>query len=555
MESEALFAKEILISQTGDLKEACQSFLTELDRFYSKYLIKMTALEWEWEKKFNNGNFDNVYFYPEKLSIKSPLTIIDAPWGTGKTYFVESLAKFFINIDSKNTISKIDKKQFQNIVIIDVWQHVNSDNVPDDISKELANVLGRFLDTNEKNEIKKSEWFRKGKKWVQNNGLTLIAMLLHCFGVSIPIEIWNSKKNYSKDQNNIENKQAYQTLLKKIDSKLKPTLVIFDNIERMGYHAIEIIKTIQQLSILKKFIFIIPMNKNQLTLGHKNDLLSGETAIDKYISLGTFFVLKWNYIGLLKSVKCPEEYCGIIDDILKTPIANQKQLSIRTLENCLNKFSVIKAFKKGKYEGLSVLKQIWNPIKKIDSIISEDINYFFEITNEMVKQYNKDIPFKKIKLLNDIVLLINQGLSGNIYIPNYPYYDAKNKVCIFFQNFINEWSKYRNKIELSISKIFKIINDFKAGKYKNFAFTWNWRNMFDKLTNSKNLSDIAEIINDLANFVNNSYYYDFYEKYDINFTIVDLAHDLVNDDKNEELTPEKLRQKLRQMYPNLLEVN
>ena len=366
MESEALFAKEILISQTDNLKEACENFLVELDAFYFKYLSRMKTLEQEWKDKFNDGNFDNAYFYPEKLSIKSPLTIIDAPWGTGKTHFIETLAKFFVK-------STINTQRFKNIVIIDAWKHINSNNVPDDIARELANVLDRFLDDDEKSEIKKSEQFEKWINWIKNNGLKSVAILLHCFGIPIPIEIFNSKKNYSEDQNSNQNKQEYQKLLEKIDSKLKPTLVIFDNIERMGYHAIEIIKTIQQLSIFKKFIFVIPMNKNQLTLGHKNDLLLGETAIDKYISLGTFFVLKWNYIGLLKSFRCPYYYCIIIDSILKTPIANQKQLSIRTLEICLNKFPIIETFcRKGTSEGLKVLAKIWNPKSKIQSIIDRE---------------------------------------------------------------------------------------------------------------------------------------------------------------------------------------
>lgn len=147
-----LLTKEILISQTGDLKETCQSFLTELDSLYSKYLSRMETIEQEWEVEFDNGNFDNAYFYPEKLSIKSPLTIIDAPWGTGKTYFIETLAKFFINKET-------DKEQFKikNIVIIDTWQHVNSDNVPNDIARKLANVLTKFLNFSEKSKILNSE--------------------------------------------------------------------------------------------------------------------------------------------------------------------------------------------------------------------------------------------------------------------------------------------------------------------------------------------------------------------------------------------------------------
>lgn len=315
----------------------------------------------------------------------------------------------------------------------------------------------------------------------------------------------------------------------------------------MGYHAIEIIKTIQQLSILKKLIFIIPMNKNQLTLGHKNDLLSGETAIDKYISLGTFFVLKWNYIGLLKSVGCPEEYCEIIDNILKSL---HQPLSIRSLENCLNNFPLVEAFKGNKYKGLSALKQIWNS-EKIDELVNKDIYYFFEIKNKLNEKYESNTFWNELlqlKQLINTIKSINPNLR-NINLDNIINYPNKSN-HIFFENILNDWKNYCNYLKIEIPKIKKAIENTTRFIEESEYYIENWKIDFFYYLN-RNV-DLKTITKNISHFINNSVDY-FYETHNVNSTIVDLAQNLVSN--NEEVTQEKLMQKLRQMYPNLLEVN
>ena len=555
MRSEVLLTKEILISQTGDLKEACQSFITELDLLYSKYMKKMEALEQEWKVEFNNGNFDNAYFYPEKLSIKSPLTIINAPWGTGKTHFIETLAKFFI----KKTI---DTKQFKNIVIVDAWQHVNSDNVPNDIVRKLASVLIKFLDFSKRSKVLNSEILNNVFGWLSNKKCMSLFVFLYQI-VSFLFPKWDQPewikkifvdKHFPNNQINNQDKQNYEELLSEIDSNLKPTLIIFDNIERMGYHAIEIIKTIQQLSILKKFVFVISMNKNQLTFGHKNDLVSGEAAIDKYISLGIFFTLRWNYVCWLKSFGCPEEYCEIIDNILKTEtLSTNQRLSIRTLENCLNNFSLIEAFKENKYKGLSVLKQIWNS-DKIRQLIDNDIRYFFKINDKINKKYNENIPCDKLLWLENVIYIMRSinSNSRNMNLDdilNFPY--QKNQNHIFFENIVNAWTDYYNKLKLCFPKFLEAIRDTKTfiEKEKTKSY-WGYSigDFYSSTSDVNLIENIKMVIKGILRFVNNSTDY-LYETYNVNSTIVDLARNFVND--NEKVTEGKLMQKLRQMYPNL----
>lgn len=392
--TDGLFAKEILIDQDSDLKKECEFFIKELDLLYTDYKNNLDQLEKEWEVKFKNGDFSNVSFVPEKLAIKSPLTILDAPWGSGKTHFIETLAAFFIEKDEK---SEIDKKQFKNLVIVDAWYYLSSNNIAESLIKELSRILDKFLEktkiTEIKNEVNKIfKWLWKKRNFIAKflaTTLGIIFNLPELFTLNFLPNTSASKKEENDD--NFWEKE-YKQIIKKIDANIKPTIIIFDNIERMGYQAIEIIKTIQKLSIFKKFLFLIPMNKNQLSFGHKNDLALNEAAIDKYITLGSYFVLKSNYAGMLKKIGMNNEYISIIQSVLNENIKGYT-LSIRQAENSFKNHKIVDAFTANKYTGLANLQKIW-PSHQIKLIIEEDINLFIRDLEELDNIFRENDEIK-----------------------------------------------------------------------------------------------------------------------------------------------------------------
>ena len=88
------FVKQILITN-DNLDQKVTEFIQQLEKYFLKFQARLNQEQAAWSKWLNQAN--NVFIEPEKLAIKSPLTILDAPWGTGKTYFIEQLVKKFIN--------------------------------------------------------------------------------------------------------------------------------------------------------------------------------------------------------------------------------------------------------------------------------------------------------------------------------------------------------------------------------------------------------------------------------------------------------------------------
>ena len=490
--TDGLFAKEILIDQDSDLKKECEFFIKELDLLYTDYKNNLDQLEKEWEVKFKNGNFPNVSFVPEKLAIKSPLTILDGAWGSGKTHFIETLATFFIEKDKK---SEIDRKQFKNLVIVDAWYYLSSNNITESLIKELSKILHKFLEKTKIREIKNKinkifKWSWKKRNSIAKFLIATLAIVFNLSELTTSTLFWNATEN--KEEENDDNfwEKEYKQIIEMIDTNIKPTIIIFDNIERMGYQTIEIIKTIQKLSIFKKFLFLIPMNKNQLSFGHKNDLALNEAAIDKYITLGSYFILKSNYAGMLKKIGINNEYISIIQSVLNENIKGYT-LSIRQAENSFKNHKIVDAFAVNKYAGLASLQKIW-PAYQIKLIVEEDVNLFIKdleeldnsfIENHKIRTYSIWLEFKK--LMNQI-----NDFSGF------------HKFSSFEDFFINHNNLYTNNLfEIWTNKFNIINNDIKW--VKAYLFTWtnnlkeNLKTKFDYWKDSNGILNINSLPLDL----------------------------------------------------------
>ncbi|MGL5358080.1 MAG: hypothetical protein ACRC9U_03440 [Metamycoplasmataceae bacterium] len=85
-----IFSEEILISDNTNFLSEIKKFIITLEKKMTNYKKEINVIEKKWNS-FKKGN-KNIYIEPEKISIKSPTTILNAPWGTGKTYFIEQMA-------------------------------------------------------------------------------------------------------------------------------------------------------------------------------------------------------------------------------------------------------------------------------------------------------------------------------------------------------------------------------------------------------------------------------------------------------------------------------
>ncbi len=240
------------------LNDSVETYAKEI----KKNIEEGTKLNKDIEKSYS-------YFVPEILNKQSPFTIIDAPWGSGKTYFIEHFAKNFIS-------GKIDKKNFKNIIVLDVWQYANAKNIPDELILKICKVL---ISKNKNNEITKY--------------LCKFASFL----------IFNVAENFIEKKLGIELnlneiKLSKKDVISKLNTEIESTIIVLDNIERLGKYSWEILKALQKLSKINKFVFIMPMNLSYLK-DNVQQTIKTEYTIEKFIDL-PYFNFKQDYLGFLK---------------------------------------------------------------------------------------------------------------------------------------------------------------------------------------------------------------------------------------------------------------
>lgn len=475
-----IISEKIIISNDTNFKDKVKEFLISLVNKYENFKSNRLELKGKWNNLQNrnkNKNI-NVYIEPEQTTIKSPTTILNAPWGTGKTYFIEQIAWYWNDPE----IIKIRQEKFKNFMVIDVWTFTSSSNIINDVSITIYEALCKFININD--QKKQKGFFKKIGKIILYLFPTLIsitgAVIENKFPNSSAIEISSSfasalnELNNSVENSNIKDKkQEIVKLLEEINGVIQPSLIVFDNVERMGVHAWEIIKTIQQLSIFDKLLFLLPINKTQLFFN--NDYMyekKNESAIDKYITLGTYFDLKQDYLGILKKLEFSDSDAKLINRILNVQI-NGYNLSIRLIEWSFLNNRIKEAFDENKYNGLKKIKKIWNT-----NYIDEEIKIDF---NELNKDYLElDSIYKSKKNMN--IYAINDVFN---FIPIY----KKNEHLKLFEN------EYFDKLQ-------DIKTEFIDKDYvflMNFSFNWleEWDNFINDLEKfKKHLEDVSkEIIN------------------------------------------------------------
>ena len=189
---------------------------------------------------------------------------------------------------------------------------------------------------------------------------------------------FDEQKNFDKLINEIEK------------NKPEKTIIFFDNIERLGSSALDVLKAIQKLSSFNFFCFIFPLYYKKL---HDiSEGINGEFPIDKFINL-SHFKLENNYTNLLKKEGFDNEFSKVINSCLKNDESNDN-LTIREVKKIFehNKLNILYQ-EKGAFAFISKFCKIINRYNKVKvkKYLSEFLNVFLTSLEEQKNIFNNEI--------------------------------------------------------------------------------------------------------------------------------------------------------------------
>lgn len=357
-----------VLLEDDDWINISKKFLEDIEKNFTKYEEEYNKKQEVWNeiKKTQEFKNNNHIYIPEKLSKKSPLTIINAPWGTGKTHFIENFLELLI-------LNKIKSEIFKKTMIIDAWKFSNSKDVPVEFMQELTKTLIKMKYKNQlTDKIKKVLNSELLKKLIPNR----MSLSLGCKGIAHVGTEWEIK-DLNKDE-----KIKLQKELKKITENLDPTIIFIDNLERLGSYSWDLLKSIIKLQEFSNFLIILPLNINKLINNKEVD--KSEYPIDKYIDFNSYN-FKQDYSHYFKNKSLDDKFCQEITKILNIEIEGEK-LSIRELDKKFIACNVGNL--KEKYEIYNVVyKNIWNEKTHIEKSLRKDILAFYNNQLEKQKKY------------------------------------------------------------------------------------------------------------------------------------------------------------------------
>lgn len=356
------FSHTIIMNSEHAIDECCSSFWRSLQNDYLRFKENLKSEDDEYKNLLNDNKIkgnskikDNVIFTPEKISIRSPLTILNAPWGTGKSFFIEYLCKMFIT-------GKVKLEHIKKIIVIDAWKYSTSECIPDELVAELfANLTNKMTREAKEKTLLVARFFYNtvARPWINRFA-----------GIELD-KVNEPNKDFCKITNDIRG------IIK------DPTLIVLDNIERIGKNSWEIIKAIQKLTIIDNLIFLLPMNKDKLNNSYGNQC--GEWSIEKYITI-PLYNFEQDYKGVLRKYNFKENIIEILDSMLNVQIDGE-QLTVRELDNILSKKNYLSGFDKNKYEGLFLFSKIWKPNEFLNNCITKDIDLFRKSLSKVCESY------------------------------------------------------------------------------------------------------------------------------------------------------------------------
>jgi hypothetical protein len=456
--------KLVVRSDDEKLINVSKKFLTDIEEKFVNFKENYNK-----ELKKLSGYLDNkdYVFMPEKLSKKSPLTLINAPWGTGKTYFVENFIKLFID-------KEIESDVFKKIIIIDAWKFSNSTDVPMEFAAELSSILVDIQTDVQDLETKKS-LIKKLFGWMNPRNLKLRVG----FKIAGFIDIYTETERMTEKETK-EVKDNWKLIENNSDS----TIIFVDNIERLGSYTWDLLKSIIKLQEFNNYLIVLPLNIDKLS-NHNIASNNSEYPIEKYIDFNYYNFIQ-DYDGFFNTyIKNDEEWVNKLNFIFNTEV-NSKKLSIRELESLFQRYHIFDI--ESKYKQLTEInKNIWPAGESINNVIMQDIEKYFQHHKSICEVVIKAVKELKAKDVNQrFINFPDQDFPNQLFNyegddRRYWYSKDKNYIEIFkdINNELEKTSKFYNseikkyndeikKINENTAKFSKDLNDakIKAEEYK-----------------------------------------------------------------------------------------
>lgn len=433
----------------------CNHFLDELEKQHKLFKKEVQESFKQWEKYTKNKN---VIFTPEAISKESPLTLIYGPKGSGKSYFVECLAKLLIEKIDKNK----GKLYFEKMICIDAWEYINSKNIYVDIVLHILSIFNFDKNNKDSNSREKAEEYRA---FLTND--ILLPMVNGFLKTGI-------KGNSNSDK-------AFDKLIKKIneDKTWPRTLIFIDNIEGLGEGTRDIIMAIKKLSKLNFIVFVLPINIKQINSSASNAGISEEKII-KYVDMPIFKLVQ-DYSVLFKNIGFNNEMSNILDNIFKRYKDDLgEQITIRVLKENSEFYDFVNYFKKnGKTKTLELFKQIFPLINFSDATYNQE-----EVTS-LEEFCNSSFNINEL-FIHDLI--------------NNPLYQLWDKVCEFDFSY-NAYFKRQKTLDINLVENINrnLILDLRHHFTDNLLI--NTKHIIESINSfktylSKNYTDLEKLIND-----------------------------------------------------------
>lgn len=436
--------------------------------------------------RINKRSEKRVSFKPEFISNRSPLTIIDGSWGVGKTHFINETFSLIksgqIDVDKEFKVKvsihdkfdcEINCAKIHRFISIDAWKYSATNDILNDFLAELSVELSSFY-----------KWNSTHKK-IKKLLLSLFNnVLLQWINRFFKVDF----KSLTQKERNISNLNKYIS---------KTTLLVIDNIERLGKNAWEIIRIIQRLSELKNLIFVLPMNLikfNELcqifsdSKTNINENNSGEWNIYKYITMPCYKI-KQKYDRFFLDLGFDKENSNVLDRIftLGTKYDGQNY-SIRELNNLLN------------YKNINELK-LFNILKLLAFVKNSEILYIDEKCNNYI---NSVIEKEIIKFETLISLIITD--FKEIW-KNYKKLELNNP---FNDYYLGPEVKYRclnnNLLECTYHQIKNKIDSLTNNDMELINVLKNYIDVLENRINEINQSEVLKIVNEAESYTIDEYY-------------------------------------------------
>jgi hypothetical protein len=447
--------KLVVKSDDEELIKVSKIFLKDIEERFNEFKDNYEKEFKKQNKYLGHGDF---VFLPERLSKKSPLTLINAPWGTGKTYFIENFVKLFID-------KKIKSDLFKKIIIIDAWKFSNSRDVPMEFVAELSNILVN-LQTHAKDVETKKSLVKKLFGWMNPRNLKLK------IGVKIVglIDIYSDiERKVEEDTKEVEDNW------KLIEDNKYSTIIFVDNIERLGSYTWDLLKSIIKLQEFSNYLIVLPLNIEKLANNSKAGANS-EYPIEKYIDFNYYNFIQ-DFDGFFKTyIPNDKEWVDRLNLIFNSEV-NNKKLSIREIESLFKRYKFFGLAKK--YDQLALIyNNIWPAEETINNMIQQDVKMYFDYhksISDVVKKVT-DKLFIIDKNDNKYVNFIDEKFKSKLYSferkENLLYHKDNDYIKIF-KNISKELAKtfhyYESEIDrLKKDTIYKSKNDTYHREYEKY---------------------------------------------------------------------------------------